>query len=73
MSRTTVSLPDDLHDAMQKHGDVNWSAVAAQAFRDTLRKITKGEVVECLTLEERVQRIEKRLAQFPNLGGKNEP
>lgn len=40
--RTMISLPDDLKERMQKAGqNVNWSAVARQAFEDTLSRIEK--------------------------------
>ena len=40
--RTMISLPDDLKERMEKAGsNVNWSAIARQAFEETLSRIEK--------------------------------
>ena len=41
MARTTISVPDDLKSEMDKAGrEANWSAIAADAFRAELQRIT---------------------------------
>lgn len=42
ISRTTISLPKELHKQMKKRRDINWSAVAANAFERKLSEQGKG-------------------------------
>jgi len=45
MVRTTISIPDDLKTLMDEGGEtVNWSAVAADAFRRRLRELKEGNM-----------------------------
>ena len=40
--RTMISLPDDLKERMEKAGsNINWSAIARQAFEETLSRIER--------------------------------
>jgi len=41
--RRNITIPKAIDDAMRRHPQVNWSAVAARAFEETLKKLRKGE------------------------------
>ena len=59
MSRTTISLPDDLKAEMDKAGgDANWSAVAADAFRSELTRIkARKATLKGNTMQATIQRL----------------
>lgn len=39
MVNITLSVPEDLKEELQKHDEVNWSAVIRRALQEHLRKI----------------------------------
>ncbi len=39
MTNMTLSLPEDLHDIMQKHKEIKWSEIARQALWGHARKL----------------------------------
>ncbi|MBN1385999.1 hypothetical protein JW968_03405 [Candidatus Woesearchaeota archaeon] len=39
MVSISVSVPEELRQRMEKHPDINWSAVARKAFEDHVEKI----------------------------------
>jgi len=41
IARVTISMPPALHRRMKRYGDVNWSAVARQAFEKALTELEK--------------------------------
>lgn len=45
MPHTTIRIPKELKEAMKKHKEINWSAVARQAFRAYLRKLEIAEEI----------------------------
>lgn len=45
MSNITVSVPEDLKIELQKHVEVNWSAVIRKAMQDYLRKLHVAESI----------------------------
>jgi hypothetical protein len=50
--RTTISIPEDLKEQMDAVGDgVNWSAVAAQAFRAKVFEIQSRKVTKMKTAD----------------------
>lgn len=57
MARTTISIPDDLKNEMDKAGDdTNWSGIAAEAFRNELNRIkarsaTKGKAMNAAAMQ----------------------
>lgn len=54
--RTTITVPTDLKERMQRAGgQVNWSAVACEAFEKKLAEI--GPIQEITSLEDAVERM----------------
>ena len=45
MPNVTVSLPDDLKEAMGEHDEVNWSAVIRNAIHDHLRTLAIADAI----------------------------
>jgi len=39
MTNITLSIPDELKKRLQKHDEVNWSAVIRRALQEYLRKL----------------------------------
>ncbi|MBI2110117.1 hypothetical protein HYT58_03025 [Candidatus Woesearchaeota archaeon] len=39
----TITLPEDLKEELQKHKEVNWSAVARRAMQEHLKKVHIAE------------------------------
>ena len=45
MSNITLTIPEDLRSEIQKHKEVNWSAVMRKAMQDHLRKIHIADAI----------------------------
>lgn len=45
MPNVTVSVPEDLREAMRRHDEVNWSAVIRKAVQDHLRKLAIADAI----------------------------
>ncbi len=45
MTNITVTVPEDLKVELQKHDEVNWSAVIRKAMQDHLRKLQIAEAI----------------------------
>lgn len=45
MPSLTVSMPEDLKEAMSRHDEVNWSAVIRKAIQEHLRKLTIADAI----------------------------
>lgn len=45
MVNITLALPEDLKRELQKHKEVNWSAVIRKALQEHLRKIRIAEAI----------------------------
>ena len=45
MTNITVTVPEDLKKELQKHDEVNWSAVIRRALVEHLRKIIIAESI----------------------------
>ncbi|NIQ07373.1 MAG: hypothetical protein GWO20_17105 [Candidatus Korarchaeota archaeon] len=45
MPHTTIRIPKDLKNAMDKHKEINWSEVARQAIRSYLRTLEIAEKI----------------------------
>lgn len=56
----SVSIPNDLHQKMQNHLTINWSAIAVRAFEDHILKIEEGAP----SLEERIMVLEDQVNQL---------
>lgn len=52
MPNMTLSLPEDLHDFVKAHQEINWSEVARQAMRTQAKKI---ELLESIMNESELQ------------------
>ena len=39
MANITLTIPDDLKEEIQRHKEVNWSAVTRKAMQEHLRKL----------------------------------
>jgi len=39
MTNITLTIPEDLKEELQKHKEVNWSAVTRRAMQEHLRKL----------------------------------
>lgn len=57
-----ISVPVKLHQAMERHADVNWSAVACAAFEAELARRKKGAVMS-KTIERLRQADEAELSE----------
>ena len=65
MPTLTVSMPEDLKEAMSRHEEVNWSAVIRKAVQEHLRKLDIADTIAAkskLTDEdvEKLDRLVKR-------------
>jgi hypothetical protein len=68
--RTTISIPKELKDEMDAAGEqVNWSAVAARAFRSELARIAATRKRH-MTKEEVVKRLKAKQEQEMEAKGK---
>jgi len=45
MANVTVTVPDDLKEEMQRHKEVNWSAVTRKAVQQHLQKLHIAEAI----------------------------
>ena len=45
MVNITLAIPEDLKEEIQKHKEVNWSAVTRKAMEDHLRKLHLAEAI----------------------------
>ena len=45
MANITLSIPEDLREELQKHKEVNWSAVARKAMQDHLTRLHVAEAI----------------------------
>ncbi len=45
MVNITLAIPEDLKQELQKHEEVNWSAVMRKALQEHLRKIRIAEAI----------------------------
>ena len=45
MTNMTLSVPEDLHEVMQKHKEIKWSEVARQAMWEQARKLELMEKI----------------------------
>ena len=45
MVNITLAIPEDLKQELQKHEEVNWSAVIRKALQEHLRKIRIAEAI----------------------------
>lgn len=57
---TTISVPDDVREAMREHSknnDVNWSAIAVAAFRKLMS-------LPDMSVEGRLARLERRVQKL---------
>ena len=45
MVNITLAIPEDLKQELQKHEEVNWSAVIRKALQEYLRKIRIAEAI----------------------------
>lgn len=73
MVNMTLSIPDNLKDKLQRHKEVNWSAVTRRALEEHLKKI---EIIETIAqkskltekdAEELARKIKKEMAKRHNL------
>lgn len=63
---TSISLRPDLRERMRAF-DVNWSAVAAEAFEELLDRLEGGDHEP--TAAEAIARMERAVTQLKNLWG----
>lgn len=59
--RITVSISAKLRDRMKRYS-ANWSAITSDAFTRYMDAIDAGDEVSAMTLEQRIERIEKHLS-----------
>jgi len=59
MVNVTVSVPDDLKRSLEKRGEINWSEVARQAWRE---KLSKLELLDRITAGSKA--IEKEVEEL---------
>ena len=45
MANMTITIPEDLKEEIQKHKEVNWSAVTRRAMKEHLRKLRIAEAI----------------------------
>jgi len=45
MVNITITVPEDLKQELQKHSEVNWSAVMRRSLREHLRKLQIAEAI----------------------------
>lgn len=45
MANITLTIPEDLKEEIQRHKEVNWSAVTREAMRVHLRKLHIAEAI----------------------------
>ncbi len=45
MANITLTVPEDLKDEIQRHKEVNWSAVTRKAMQDHLNKLHIAEAI----------------------------
>lgn len=79
-AKTTVYIPDDLHEEVQKHGDINVSGILQEALRKELqvREATKGLSPQAAAVRRKLEQssdmtIEKRFPLWYQAGRHNAP
>jgi hypothetical protein len=73
MVNITLAIPEDLKEELQKHEEVNWSAVVRRALKEHLKRI---ELVEAIAqkskltekdAEELARKVKKEMARRHDL------
>jgi len=77
MTNITLAIPDELKKALQKHDEVNWSAVIRRSLQEHLEKIkiieeiaSKSKLTE-KDAEEIGNKIKRSMAERMGLYGKS--
>jgi ribosomal protein S12 methylthiotransferase accessory factor YcaO len=65
MSKVSVRVPDELKKSMEKHGKINWSEIARQAFREEIKKLELADSISSETelTEDDVQEIGEKVKE----------
>jgi len=63
MANITVSVDDDLKQAMDRHPEINWSEVARQAFQEKLEELELMEKIASKSqlTEEDVEELSEKI------------
>jgi Arc/MetJ-type ribon-helix-helix transcriptional regulator len=60
MTRTSISLPEELKEEMDAASNVNWSAFLREAISNRLKYETERNIAEALLLNEKLRRKASR-------------
>ncbi len=65
MSKVSVRVPDELKKSMEKHGKINWSEIAREAFREEIKKLELADSIssESELTEDDVQEIGEKVKE----------
>lgn len=65
MPEITIYVSDGLKEEMDKHKDINWSAIARKAFNEKIRKIAIAEAIgsESILSEQDAREIGEKIKE----------